>query len=120
MDEALFTHRAGQVRRGLRQVWAVGMVERDTGTAFIFVVRTRDAITLNNLILQHIQRGSIIVTDGWRGYSRIPRSYRHIDMNDNPRYNTSQVEGLWGQIRARIRTSYGGGIIEDNVYAFLV
>ena len=30
MDETLFTHRAGDERRSLRQVWVVGMLEEGT------------------------------------------------------------------------------------------
>jgi len=119
MDEALFTHRAGFGRRGNRQVWVVGMVERTSGHSLVFVVENRNSATINDLIRHNIAIGSRIITDGWRGYHRIPRAYRHINVLTNPGFTTSQVEGFWGQLRARIRAIYSSGVIEGNVNKFL-
>jgi len=119
MDEALFTHRAGPGRRGHRQIWAIGLVQRQSGSAFITVVRNRDHQTINNIIRNQTLPGSVIVHDGWQGYVRIPRPWRHINVNSNHQHTTSQVEGLWGQLRAIIRSMYHGGIIEGNVSEIL-
>ena len=115
VDEALFTHRSGPGRRGLRQVWAIGLVERRSGLAYVFVVPDRTSATINGLIRRYTLRGSLIVHDGWHGYTRIPQPWRHINVNDNENYNTSQVEGLWGQLRAKIRNIYSAGVVEGNV-----
>lgn len=115
MDEALFTHRAGPGPRGARQVWAIGMVERRTGIAFVFVVANRTHAVINNLIRRYTLRGSMIIHDGWQGYSRIPPPWRHIDVSQDETTTTSQVEGLWGQLRSRIRNMYSGGVVEGNI-----
>ena len=119
IDEALFTHRAGPGRRGARQIWAISLVERRTRTAFAFVVQNRNSATINNLIQRYTTRGSLIVHDGWQGYHNIPRPWRHIDVNQDETYTTSQVEGLWGQLWPRIRNIYSGGVVAGNVEAVL-
>jgi len=119
MDEALFTHRAGPGRRGLRQIWAIGLVERRTGLAFAFVVPSRTHAVINELVRRYVLRGSLILHDGWQGYARIPNAWRHINVNNDETFTTSQVEGLWGQLRARIRNMYSGGVVEGNIEAVL-
>ena len=74
IDEALFTHRAGTGRRGLRQVWVVGLLEERTSEAFCFIVQNRNSGTINRLIMNYIIAGSLIIHDGWGGYRRIPRA----------------------------------------------
>ena len=115
IDEALFTHRAGPGRRGLRQVWAIGLVERRSGLGYVFIVPDRTSATINRLIRRYTLRGSLIIHDGWHGYTRIPQPWRQINVNTNDNYTTSQVEGLWGQLRARIRNIYSAGVVEGNV-----
>jgi len=120
MDEALFIHRAGPGWRGLRQIWAAGLVERRTGNALVFIFPNRNHATINRIIRQNVMEGSTIVTDGWQSHSRIPRQYMHINVNNNPRYTTSQVESLWGQLRSYVRNMYSGGVVEGNVNAILI
>jgi len=118
IDEALFTHRAGPERRGARQIWAIGMVERGSGLAFAFVVPNRNHATINALIRRYILPGSLIIHDGWQGYSRIPNLWRHVVLDHENNITTSQVEGLWGQLRAIIRNINSGGVVKGNVDAF--
>ena len=102
IDEALFTHRAGNGRRGTRQVWVVGMLEERTSQAYCFVVRQRNADSINQLIANNIMPGSYIIHDGWRGYSRILSNHlhhRYIQNNNDPD-NASRIEGIWGELRA--------------------
>ena len=117
MDEALFSHRAGGGRRGLRQVWVIGLVEERTSEAFCFVVPNRNSGTINNLITNYVLAGSLIIHDGWGGYQRIPRAYRHHrylhDRDDIN--NTARIEGVWGELRAFIRNIYSAGVVEGNM-----
>jgi len=95
VDEALFTHRAGPGRRGRRQVWVVGFLEERSGEAYVFVVRNRNATTINQLIVHNIMAGSFIIHDGWGGYNRIPNVYRHHRyLHGNDPNNTSRIEGV--------------------------
>src|SRR5205809_6908994 len=61
MDEAMFTHREGPGRRGLRQVWIVGMIEERTSESYCFQLRNRSHATINRLILQYIEPHSLII-----------------------------------------------------------
>ena len=50
-------------------VWVVGGVERTAErNMFAVTTRSRNARTLKGIIENHIQPGSIIYTDCWRGY----------------------------------------------------
>ena len=51
--------------------WVFGCIQRGTPKIRLFQVETRDAQTLLNLIGENIERGSIIVTDGWAAYPNI-------------------------------------------------
>ena len=59
MDEALFTNTpnpTGQpLRRGLRQIWAIGMVEENTHDAMVFTVNDRSAAVINRLIQGYVR-----------------------------------------------------------------
>ena len=121
IDEALFTHRAGPGRRGLRQVWVVGMIEERSSEVFCFVVPTRNARVINGLITTHCLFGSYIIHDGWGGYSRIPNTYTHHRYRHhiNDPDNTSRIEGVWGELRAFMRNIYSGGVVETNVRSLI-
>ena len=43
----------------------------DENRIFLIEVLDRSSATLTDLILQHVKEGSIIITDKWRGYSRL-------------------------------------------------
>jgi len=117
VDEALFTHRAGPGRRGLRQVWVVGFLEEATGEAFCFVVNDRNSRTINQLIVNHCHPGTYLIHDGWQGYSRIPHIFQHhrfLKGRDDPD-NTPRIEGVWGEMRGFLRNIYSAGVVETNV-----
>jgi len=119
IDEALFTHPSVPGRRGQRQVWAIGMVERNSGIGYAFIVDNRNHATINQLIRRYVLPGSLIIHDGWQGYTRIPLPWRHVELDHENGITTSQIEGLWGQLRAIIRNMYFGGVVEGNVEAVL-
>ena len=91
------------------------MMERRSGIAYVFVVPNRTHVVINNLIRRYTLRGSLIIHNGWQSSTRIPAPWRHIDVNHDETTTTSQVEGIWGQLRARIRNIYSEGIVEGNI-----
>jgi hypothetical protein len=49
----------------------VGLVERGSGKCWLEIVHSRDASTLEGIILRHVLPGSVIVTDAWLGYVNV-------------------------------------------------
>jgi IS1 family transposase len=83
-------------------VWIFCAVER-TPERKIFVqnLENRNSNTLTKTILDHVRPKSIMITDGWKGYSEISeRDYYHLTVNhsiklmDSETYaSTNTVEG---------------------------
>jgi len=82
------------------------------------MVRNRQKATINSLIEAHIEPGSTILHDGWKGYAKIPTGYQSIRVmhqDQNSENHTSYIEGLWSELRAFVQSSYSGGLVERNV-----
>jgi transposase-like protein len=64
-------------------VWVVVGVERtEARRVFVVPVETRDSLTLQKVIHEHVQKGSEVYTDLWKGYSWL---------NDRPYYSHGTV-----------------------------
>ena len=97
-------------------LWVVGLIEWDaTGqrkSAFL-LTRRRSADVLVPFIRQHVARGSILISDEWRGYSReLARDYVRLTINHSVQYgytvnfngqrlsvNTNHIEREWVEVR---------------------
>lgn len=111
------------------QCWVIGGVERSVagrrkaldragrsaagrGKAFIAMVPRRDGPTLLAAIQQHIAPGTRVLTDQWRGYSRLrEHDYGHATVNhsiefvssEDPQVHTQSIENLWKHLKDRVR-----------------
>ena len=89
-------------------VWVVVGVERtEERRVFVVPVETRDSLTLQRVVHEHVHAGSIINTDLWKGYSWIhDRPYfTHGRVNhsqcfkdDATGVHTNTVEGTKGEV----------------------
>jgi ISXO2-like transposase domain len=68
--------------------------------------RKRDASTLMEIITAHVRIGSIIVTDCWKGYSKLNLlGYEHKVVNhsrvfvNEEGFHTNNIEGTWSSIK---------------------
>ena len=106
------------------------MICRQTKEHRLFVVADRDIETINNLIVNNIETGSIIHTDGWRGYRRcnriagnvyVHRRYVHATGNARPqnRRGTNMVERLWGTLKACLKRIYTAHGRSSNIEGFV-
>lgn len=105
IDESMFGRR--KYHRGRRRdgTWVLGMVERGTSkTAFIPCPgNARSASVLIPLIQKFVHTGSVIITDGWRGYGSLSSlGYHHMVVNHSRGFinpvtgaHTNTIEGLW-------------------------
>lgn len=89
--------------------WVLGGVEiTDERRLFLVPVQRRDARTLLKIIKKYVAPGSIIHTDCWRAYERIPRlvnrngqsyDYQHFTVNHSAHFvaedgtHTNTIEG---------------------------
>ena len=106
IDESKFGKRKGNVGHRVEGVWVVGGVERTPERRmFAVTVVNRNAATLKGIIESHVQAGSIVYTDCWRGYR--DEDLRALGMDHdtvNHTYNfvdpvtgvhTNHIEGTW-------------------------
>ena len=76
------------------------------------IVSDRSARTLNEGIEKNVERGSVIITDMWRGYNSISlrdfehfcvnHSYNFLDPMDNS-INTQKIESTWSSLKRFLR-----------------
>lgn len=68
--------------------------------------------TLTTIIKNMVKRGSIVVSDGWKGYSQVHKHYEHKSIphtrgqyvKDN--YHTNSIEGFWSLLKRGILGIY--------------
>lgn len=93
-----------------------GMVERRTGKAKVWHIPQASVRTIMPLINANVAKGSLIHTDGWRAYQKLPVwGYYHkttdhgrqvwVDPNDNTNY-TQSVENLWSTMKPRMKGTF--------------
>lgn len=90
----------------------LGMIERDTKQAKVFLVNSRSKKTLRELILKNIEVDSTIYTDSWKGYEDLNIYYDHHMIDHTKRefvrgdIHTNTIENLWGGFKRNIRGAH--------------
>ena len=69
IDESLFSKRKYNVGRLVLKKWVVGGIDLFNGKSFFVETFRRDKETLNSIVLNHVAKGTIVVTDKWKGYN---------------------------------------------------
>ena len=92
------------------------MVERQSGKLRLEICpkNQRDSNTLLTLINKHVEKGTLIMSDGWRGYSKLEESgFKHLSVNHSKFFvdpetgaHTQQIESSWRALKRRL--SRGG------------
>jgi len=114
VDESLFLHGIlyWQERNMDGHIWDH---RKDNKGGKDFYNGSKGPVSIENLLIRHLERGTIIHHDGWRGYIRrnlidmgfVPRRHVHrqhsIIMN---RRGTNQIESLWSQLKYQIKKIY--------------
>jgi transposase-like protein len=86
-----------------------GMVERN-GRAMTIVVPDTKKPTLQSIIRQYVEKGSIICTDEWRSYIGLGKDYTHLVVNHKRKQyvngvaSTNAIESRWAVFK---RTYHG-------------
>lgn len=90
----------------------IGLIDRKTKQARLFLVPNRSAITIHKLIRNNVADGSTIYTDSWRGYTHLSKFYNHEVVDHSKREfvrgdaHTNNIESLWGQFKRNLRRSH--------------
>jgi len=113
MDESCFLGRKNNKGRLLKQIWAFGFVERNSGRLYAQVVKKRDRETLIPIITRWIRPTCLmVITDEWRPYQILSKlgyhheSIKHKDnfvRKDNKLVHTQTIENRWGLIKGRMK-----------------
>lgn len=90
----------------------IGIVERESKRARLFLVDNRNAKTIEKLLLEHIEEGSTVYTDSWRGYAGLSEHYIHSSVDHSSgeyvrgNVHTNSIESVWGRFKRNIRRSH--------------
>ena len=117
IDESIFGTRKYNRGRSVKGTWVLGGVERNSSNSFFVRCdgNRRDHHTLIRLIREHVRPGSIIITDGWRGYNRLAdHGYTHMTVNHSQNFvnpitgaHTNTMEGSWFHAKRHLRRGTG-------------
>jgi len=128
LDESKFGKRKYNTGHRVDGVWVFGGVEITVERkVFLSIVEKRDAHTLRCLILKYVRRGSIVVTDFWRGYLGIEElGYVHLRVNHSENFVdaesgacTNTIEGTWSGIKRKIPIRNRTKDCGDNLWEFI-
>lgn len=112
LDECKFGKRKYHRGHRVDGVWVFGGIEvTEERKMFAVVVERRDGITLNQLILKYVLPGSIVITDGWKGYNEFKNNpnFQHkwvnhsITFKNDKGYHTNNIEGTWNGMKIKIK-----------------
>ncbi len=120
IDETLMAKRKNHQGRVVEQRWVFGGYCPDTKVGFLEMVPDRTANTLEALIRQYIEPGSIIHSDQWPAYNNltvmpgIQPPYQHLTVNHTRNFVcpvtgacTNHVEVYWKNCKRRFKTMAG-------------
>lgn len=118
VDEALIGRRKYNRGRLVPGTWVVGLIDKD-GAIRLEVAPRRDAGTLQDIIERHAEPGSIIHTDGWKGYiGTTDKGFQHRTVNHSEEFvaedgtHTQRIESQWRALR---RYFHQGGKRHDSI-----
>ena len=112
VDETKVGRRKNHKGRVVDGCWVFGLIERESGELRLEVCpnNRRDAATLTALIKKHVEPGTVIMSDCWRGYTRLEdEGYEHLTVNHSQHFidpvsgaNTQRIESSWRALKRRL------------------
>lgn len=113
IDETLVGGKAdGHANKMANKTMVMGMVERDGNLRAAPIPNAR-AATLADVIERHIEPGTTISTDDWRGYNILQVSpYGHGTVNHSAKeyvrgiHHTNSIEGFWSHFKRAIKGTH--------------
>jgi transposase-like protein len=104
------SRRNSMPRRGIKNVPVMGILDRESRQVRAKVVPNVSRETLQNEILEHVEKWSKVYTDGWQGYDNLD-TYVHKTVNHIQEYvrgevHTQGIENFWSLLRRTLRGTY--------------
>lgn len=112
--------------------WFWGAIQRRGRIAVVEMVPNRSEPILTAKIWKHIEEGSTILTDEWKGYDLHPQFFNHYTVNHSKefvhphdkRIHTNMIEGFWAQLKRKLHHFCNGVSLEHipdylNEYFYL-
>lgn len=130
IDESLF----GKKRKydkgaATTQYWVFGLAERSMDQpnyqrkVVMIIVSNRTKATLIPLIQKYVSRGATIYHDDWAAYKKLHEyGYEHGTVVHKREFKsadgvcTNLIEGLWGDIKMKIRSMHGVPMKDLQIY----
>lgn len=135
IDESKFGKRKYHRGHHVEGVWVVGGIER-TGERRVFAVSvtSRDKDMIKTVILDHVERGSIVYTDGWAAYGPAIRELneerngdlKHETVNHSEGFIsdsgvcTNGIEGVWHGIKCNLTSRHmNPGTVDRKILVYI-
>ena len=109
IDECLFIHVNNN------HIWVIGAIETDSRKLRLDIIPERNSNNIKTFILNHIEAGTKIITDGWQGYSFLD-AYDSVWEHETHTHgagdfgfgicSTSHMEHTWAQLKNIIKSIY--------------
>lgn len=108
----------GQAYNGL-DVWVFSILDEDTGNFLYFPVDNRDGPTLIGIVLNHIEKGAVVKTDGWGGYIDLAKhGYLHYVCKHAHAFKVTYINPETGHVLNCNTNSMEGRWRHSKVYTF--
>ncbi|KCZ74820.1 hypothetical protein H311_04212, partial [Anncaliia algerae PRA109] len=115
LDESKFGKRKYNRGHRVEGAWVFAGVEvTEERKCFAVIVEKRDSETLNDIILKHVIPGSIVITDGWKGYNLFKTDFNYvhhwvnhsISFKNSDGFHTNTIEGTFNAMKMNIVPKY--------------
>jgi transposase-like protein len=99
-------------QKGNQKTAVMGMLDRETRQVRAQVIPDVKRETLQNAILNRIEGGSIVYTDGWVGYEGlaakefIHETVNHVEEYVRGQVHTQGIENFWSLLKRTLRGTY--------------
>ena len=100
-----------QGRNTKDKIAVFGVLQRD-GKIKAQKVKNVQGKTLLNIISQHVEKGSEIMTDEWKSYNKLSKKFKHLTIDHskgeyvNGKCHTNTIEGFWSLFKRGIVGQY--------------
>ncbi|XP_067652209.1 uncharacterized protein [Haliotis asinina] len=107
IDESKFGKRKYHRGKRVDGVWVLGGIERESRQVFLTSLPDRSADTLIPIIEKYVAKGTTIITDCWKAYSKLGQlGYTHLTVNHSEHFkdpetgaHTNTIESTWRAVK---------------------